>query len=196
MKIQDLGRLAFAGLCLLVLGVPTAAAREGYAQFAERMTSQSPDGIAIREDLEIAVLRVTNAYRATKRLPPLKPAGDILKLAARAQAVDLLEQGAMGHVSSTGYDFGSRMRALHPGQMFLPVMAENAARLRNSKLSDAAAAKALVDQWIKSPSHRKAMSDLSYVTVAIGVAKRGNDVYAVQVFSGPTVKTNMGGALQ
>jgi uncharacterized protein YkwD len=197
-KIQYFRRIVCSGLCALFLLNATAPvmARETYTPFAQRLVSQPPEGVAIREDLEAAVLRATNAYRATKRLPPLTPTGDVLLLAARAQAVDLLEQGAMGHVSSTGYDFSSRMRALYPGQMFLPVMAENAARLRNSKLTDAEAAQALVAQWIKSPSHRKAMSDLSYVSVAIGVARRGNDIYAVQVFSGPLVKTNMGGGLQ
>ncbi len=198
MKIQYCRHLACGGLwaLLLVTAVAPAVARETYMPFAQRLVSQPPEGVSIRDDMATAVLRATNAYRATKRLPPLKRAGDVLLLAAQAQAVDLLEQGAMGHVSSTGYDFSSRMRALHPGQMFLPVMAENAARLRNSKLSESEAAQALVAQWIKSPSHRKAMSDRSYVTVAIGVARRGNDIYAVQVFSGPAVKTNMGGALQ
>jgi uncharacterized protein YkwD len=197
-KIQCFRHMACSGLwaLLLLTAVAPAVARETYMPFAQRLVSQPPEGVNIRADMEAAVLRATNAYRATKRLPPLKPAGDVLLLAARAQAVDLLEQGAMGHVSSTGYDFSSRMRALHPGLMFLPVMAENAARLRNSKLTDSQAAQALVTQWIKSPSHRKAMSDRSYVTVAIGVARRGNDIYAVQVFSGPVVKTNMGGALQ
>jgi uncharacterized protein YkwD len=197
-KIQCFRHMVCSGLWvfLLLTAVAPAVSRETYMPFAQRLVSQPPEGVEIRTDMETTVLRATNAYRATKRLPPLKPAADVLLLAARAQAVDLLEQGAMGHVSSTGYDFASRMRALHPGQMFLPAMAENAARLRNSKLSDSEAAQALVAQWIKSPSHRKAMSDRSYVTVAIGVARRGNDIYAVQVFSGPTVKTNMGGALQ
>ena len=198
MKIQYCRHLVCGGLwaLLLVTAVSPAVARETYLPYAQRLVSQPPEGVSIRDDMATAVLRATNAYRATKRLPPLKPAGDVLLLAAQAQAVDVLEQGAMGHVSSTGYDFSSRMRALHPGQMFLPVMAENAARLRNSKLSESEAARALVAQWIKSPSHRKAMSDRSYVSVAIGVARRGNDIYAVQVFSGPTVKTNMSGALQ
>lgn len=195
LKIQYFSRRTCIGLLLLAMATPVMA-RETYAHFAERIVSQPPEGVAIRDDLEAAVLRATNAYRATKRLTPLKPANETLQLAARAQALDLLQEAAMGHIASTGHDFAARMHALHPGQMFLPVMAENAARLRNTKLNDAEAAKALVEQWIKSPDHRKNMSNRSYVTVAIGVAKRGHDIYVVQVFSGPTVKTNMGGALQ
>jgi uncharacterized protein YkwD len=196
LRIQNLvSTVGCVALLLSVLSAPVLA-RETYASFAERVVTNPPADIVFREDLETAVLRATNAFRATKRLQPLKPGNATLKTAARAQAVDLLEQGAMGHVSSSGQDFASRMRALHPGQMYLPAMAENAARLRKSKLNASAAAQALVEQWIKSPGHRKTMSDRSYVTVAIGVARRGNDIYAVQVFSGPVVKTNMGGAIQ
>lgn len=110
--------------------------------------------------------------------------------------MDLLGQGGMRHVSSGGHAFESRIRALKPGQMFLPSLAENAARLRNSSLSDASKAQALVAQWVKSTSHRKNMVNRTYVTVAIGVVSQDDDVYAVQIFSGPEVKTNMTGGLQ
>ena len=105
--------------------------------------------------------------------------------------MDLYAQSGMGHVSSGGHDFESRMRALNKGQMFLAPMAENAARLRNSSLSDAKKAQSLVTQWVKSSGHRKNMANRTYVMVGVGVVSRGNDVYAVQIFSGPTVKTNM-----
>jgi uncharacterized protein YkwD len=49
----------------------------------------------------------------------------------------------------------------------------------------------LVAQWIKSPGHRKNLTDRTYVSIAIGVVTSGDDIYAVQIFSGPQVKTNM-----
>lgn len=110
--------------------------------------------------------------------------------------MDLYAQSGMGHVSSGGHDFESRMRALNKGQMFLAPMAENAARLRNSSLTDAKKAQALVTQWVKSSGHRKNMVNRTYMTVAIGVISQGDDVYAVQIFSGPEVKTNMTIGLQ
>lgn len=183
-------------LLVCLAGVQPAIARETYVQFAQSILAQPPAGVEVRPDLEVAVLRATNAYRKSKRLPALKAAGETLQIAARAHAMDLLAQGAMGHVGSTGHDFASRIRAFHHGQMFLAPMAENAARLRNSELSDADKAEALVAQWIKSPGHRKNMANRTYVLVGVGVVSRGNDVYAVQVFSGPTVKTNMGGVIQ
>ena len=180
-------------LLLIVSTVANAGARENYTQFAERILASPPAGAEVRADLEAAVLRSTNAYLSSQGLKPLKPANAVLLKAARAQAMDLLMQGGMGHVSGNGYSFESRIRAFHPGQMFLPVMAENAARLRNSGLSDSAKAQAIVQQWVKSSGHRKNMVNRSYVMVGVGVVSRGKDVYAVQVFSGPVVKTNMTG---
>ena len=180
-------------LLLIVLTGANTDARENYTQFADRILASPPDGATVRADLEAAVLRGTNAYLSSQGLKPLKSANAVLLKAARAQAMDLLIQGGMGHVSGNGYDFQSRIRAFHPGQMFLPVMAENAARLRNSGISDSAKAEVLVQQWVKSSGHRRNMVNRSYVMVAVGVVSRGRDVYAVQVFSGPVVKTNMMG---
>jgi uncharacterized protein YkwD len=173
-----------------VLPIGRALARETYAQYAERIVSQPPDGAEFREDLERAVLMATNSYRKSKRITAFKPGGDMLRLAARAHAADLMAQNAMGHVAGTGHDFAARMRAFYPGQMFPPAMAENAARLRNSDLDDAAKAKALVEQWIKSPGHRHNLVGRDFIAMAVGVISRGRDVYAVQIFSGPQVKTN------
>jgi uncharacterized protein YkwD len=184
-----------AALLLIVSAAGFAEARETYVQYAERILADPPAGVTVRTDLEAGVLRATNAYLGENGLKPLKKTGGTLLTAARAQAMDLLIQGGMGHVSSTGHDFEARLRAFHPGQMFLTPMAENAARLRNSELSDSAKAQALVQQWIKSSGHRKNMVNRTYVSIAIGVVSRGKDVYAVQIFSGPVVKTNLMGNL-
>lgn len=185
-----------ATLTALILATPAVQARETYVQLATRLLDQPPNGAVVRTDLESLVLRATNSYRAQLKLPALKPAAAVLKFAARAHAMDLLAQQGMGHVSSGGQDFESRIRALNKGQMFLAPMAENAARLRDSSLGDAKKAQALVTQWIKSSGHRKNMVNRTYVTMAVGVVSLGDDVYAVQIFSGPEVKTNMSGGLQ
>ncbi len=161
-----------------------------------RMLDHPPEAVTVRADMEAAILRATNGYRASKKYAALKPADKNLLQAARAHAMDLLLSGTMGHTSSTGYGFESRIRAFHNGQMFLAPMAENAARLRNSALSDQQRAAALVQQWVKSSGHRKNLVNRTYTAVAVGVVMRGDDVYAVQIFSGPEVKTNMWGGNQ
>jgi uncharacterized protein YkwD len=183
-------RLACIGL-LIVSAAPAAQAKETYTQFAQRILAEPPEGAGVRADLEKSVLRATNSYRASKGLPALKPANATLLKAARAHAMDLLMMEGMGHTSSNGYGFESRVRAFHQGQMILAPMAENAARVRNGALSDSARAQKLVQMWIGSSGHRKNMTNRTYTAVAIGVVTRGDNVYAVQIFTGPTVKTNM-----
>ncbi len=196
MKISRYFRFMAASLVVwssvAYLGLSTEGqARETYVQLAQRLLTQPPEGATLRPDLEAVVLKATNAYRATLNLPPLKSAGGVLLSGARAHAVDLLAQQGMGHVSSGGHDFVSRMRALNKGQMFLAAMAENAAKAKSSK-SDAQKAQYLVAQWIKSSGHRKNMVNRTYTSVAIGVVTRGSEIYAVQIFSGPKVKSNFG----
>ncbi len=174
----------------LLIGSNNSDARETYQQFSLRMLAAPPEDMLIKPDVEAAILMATNAFRKYKGLRPLKLASKALRDAARVQAMDLLEMGKMGHVASTGHDFAGRMRALRPGQMILPVMAENAARQTRKKLSSTENAAALVQQWIKSAGHRRNMADASFVTIAIGAVQRGDVVYAVQIFSGPDVKTN------
>jgi uncharacterized protein YkwD len=186
-------RLQSIAIGLFALGlffVSESHARETYQQFSQRLLATPPKGSVIKPDLEVAILMATNSFRKSKGLRALKPASEELRNAARVQAMDLLDMGKMGHVASTGHDFAARMRALRPGQMILPVMAENAARQTKKKLSSAENASSLVQQWITSASHRRNMADASFVTIAIGVVQRGDVVYAVQIFSGPDVKTN------
>jgi uncharacterized protein YkwD len=187
---------SYAGVALaLLVGLSSPVlARETYAQYANRILVGEEGGNAVRPDLEAEVLRATNAYRASKGLPALKPAKAKLLIAARAHAMDLLLNGEMGHTASTGHGFESRMRAFHPGQLMLPAMGENAARVRNANIADAEKAQRLVKQWIGSSSHRRTMTNRTYTTVAIGVVSRGDDVYAVQIFSGPVVKSNVFGS--
>jgi uncharacterized protein YkwD len=186
----------FATLTIVCATNLQVHARETYIQFATRLLEQPPNGTAVDPNIEELIRHATNSYRATLKLPLLKPGNTVLTFGARAHAMDLFAQRSMGHVSSTGQDFESRVRALNKGQMFLAAMAENAARLRNSNLGAAQKANALVQQWIKSPGHRKNLANRSYVSVAIGVVTYENQIYAVQIFSGPEVKTNLSGGLQ
>ncbi len=188
-----LGLALGATLAIVFLPAQHAYARETYMQLATRLLAQPPAGAEIRADLEVMILRATNAYRVAQGLPLLKAGNSKLTFGARAQAMDLLAQKTMGHSSSGGHGFESRVRALHQGQMVFAPMAENAARLRNRQLGDREKAQALVTQWLKSAGHRKNIVNRTYTTVAIGVAVQGDDIYAVQIFSGPVAKTNMWG---
>ena len=44
-------------------------------------------------------------------------------------------------------------------------------------------ARLIVDGWMTSPGHRRNMLDPNYTHVGIGVAARGKDCYATQIFA-------------
>jgi uncharacterized protein YkwD len=192
-------RLSATLLCMVISVFPLGArvsAQETYVQYANHLVKSPPEGATFSTSLESAVLVAVNAYRHSQGYAALKPAAAKMVLGARAQAMDLLMQGRVGHVSSNGYNFESRMRALRAGVMNLPSMGENAARSTRHGLNDAETAAYIVQQWIKSPAHRKAMVSRDYLTVATGVAQRGGNTYAVQIFVGPEVKSNLNPPLQ
>ncbi len=188
---------AFATLLVLFgpLGHgPVAEARETYAAYVARITAHLPKGAAYREDLEAALRQAANAYRGSKGLKPLAEGDDTLAAAARAHAADMMQNDFVGHTSTSGSGFESRIRALNPGVLMLPRMAENAARERSKGPPDAAKAQRLFQQWVKSAAHAKTMRSRDYTSVATGVVEKDGKLYAVQIFQGPPLKTNMMGS--
>jgi uncharacterized protein YkwD len=187
-------RLSAILLCVVISVFPLCvpgSARETYVQYANHLVKSPPEGASFSPSLEGAILASVNAYRRSQGYAALLPATAKIAFAARAQAMDLLVQGRVGHFSSNGYSFESRMRAQRPGVMNLPSMGENAARSTRHGLNEAETAHYIVQQWINSSAHRKAMVSRDYLTVATGVAQRGGDTYAVQIFVGPEVKSNL-----
>jgi uncharacterized protein YkwD len=179
-------------LCWVVLGFSSAgaAARETYLDFSARIVVQAQKEGDIRPDLENQIFSLVNRFRKSNGLPTL--ALDLAaQRAARAHAMDMLLNNFMGHVSSTGHDFDSRMRALNGGALILPSMAENAARLTHAGKVDSAVATKLFEQWVKSPAHRKTLLSLDYLSVATGAVSKEGQVYADQIFTGPKSKSNM-----
>ena len=189
------GCVVLCWVVALFVGVHGASARETYQQLMSRLLTPSKD-VMVRADLEQAVLLASNGKRVQKKRKPLKLLEGVLRDAARAQAMDLLRMGQMGHLSSGGHDFQSRMSALFPGQMFLPSMAENAARDRRSGVDDAGKALGVVEQWMKSRGHRESLMSQSYESVAIGVVMKGDVLYAVEIFLGPATNNNLFGKPQ
>jgi uncharacterized protein YkwD len=159
-------------------------AAETYLDFAKRMNAIETQSARFRPDLEIQLLGLANRYRVSRGLYKLTPNARLLQ-AARAHAMDMALNDFVGHRSSNNRDFDSRMRAFHPGQIFLPSMAENAARASNGEVQS------LITQWIKSTSHRKALASRNYASVATAVAQIGKKLYAVQIFSGPVTKSSL-----
>lgn len=173
-----------AGLVLLP-GAALEASAKTYLEIALGSLKNLPAEARIREDLEAQIAGQANAYRQSKGVSSLQ-ASSRLRDAARAQAIDMMLNGYVGHKASSGHEFDSRMRAfLGSPVMMMPRMAENAARDTQKGEADAGKARRLFQQWVESRPHRKTLLNSGYKFVSTGVVQRGNKIWAVQIFFAP-----------
>jgi uncharacterized protein YkwD len=173
------------GLILLPAAAFGAKAKT-YLETALGSLRNLPADARIREDLEGVIAGQANAYRQSNGVSSLQ-ASSRLRDAARAQAVDMMLNGYVGHTASSGHGFDSRMRAFLGGGtvMMMPSMAENAARDTQKGEPDAGKARRLFQQWVESRPHRKTLLNGGYKFVSTGVVQRGNKIWAVQIFFAP-----------
>ena len=186
-------------MATLTLGVlPTAAragnpfdlfSREGrvrlaadggaYGRYARTLLARLPAGVRLRPDLERILDRLASRARVKAGLSPLK-LSNTARLAARAQAVDMLLGGYVGHHSPSGFSFPRRFEAVAgPGH---GSHGENAARDRQRGPVDAMKAARLFRQWLESSAHRANLMRRSWHFVSTGAVARGHYLYAVQIY--------------
>lgn len=169
-------------LVLIGVGVPTNAPEAAtYKSFAVSLVGNLPEGARFRPDLEAVLLGFANSYRAQQGGLPLV-ASDLLLVPARAHAVDMMVNNFMGHRASTGHDFDSRMRVFVGDITKFPAMGENAARESQNTPADKAKVRRLLQQWIDSRPHRKALLSRDHAFVSTAVVQRGTTIWAVQIF--------------
>ena len=178
-------------LIWLILGavlLPEAifeARAKTYLEIALGSLKNLPAEARIREDLEAVIAGQANVYRQSKGVSSLQSSSR-LRDAARAQAIDMMLNGYVGHKASSGHEFDSRMRAfLGSPVMMMPRMAENAARDTQKGEADSGKARRLFQQWVESRPHRKTLLNGGYKFVSTGVVQRGNKIWAVQIFFAP-----------
>jgi uncharacterized protein YkwD len=159
---------------------PQAMAASPYRAYAEQVTSQPPEGISLRPDLEAVLEGLAQQARAGKSRPLI--VSTFLRTAARAQAIDMVLGDFVGHTSLKGYSFHARFAAFAEDPDQFPARGENAARERSRGPADPAKAKKLFQQWLNSGGHRRNLMNRSYNRVSTGVVQKGNQLYAVQMF--------------
>jgi uncharacterized protein YkwD len=160
--------------------VMPARAAQGYRAYAEGLVSRLPAGAVFRLDLEAVLDRLAVAARRAAGKAPLHP-HELLRTAARAQAVEMLRGNFVGHSSASGYQFKDRFAAFanpyeHGNH------GENAARDRQPGPVDGTKAERLFRQWLDSAGHRRNLMNPTYGLVASGAVARGHHLYAVQMF--------------
>lgn len=133
----------------LSLGAPAHAhSAAPSARLASRAATLGPG--------ELAVVRLINAYRARKGLPPLL-VGPALSRAAQAHSVDMARRGYFDHG-----DFVTRLVRFG---VRAPYIGENLAE-GSRPLSPAS----IVRMWIQSPPHRENLLDRGFRRIGVGVA--------------------------
>lgn len=170
--------LAFAAL---MIGLAPSQGYEKYRVYAKRLVAAPPAGVVFRPDLEARLNALASARRRANGRKGLK-ASTLLRTAARAQAIDILRTGSVGHVSRRGDRFATRFEAFGGSLDERGTRGENA--LRSRKVSDKASVQAahMMKVWLGSSGHRRNLMAYDYRYVSTGVVQKGNTFYAVQMF--------------
>jgi uncharacterized protein YkwD len=153
----------------------------GYRDYAQGVVAGLGETAKPRPDLEALLDKMVSSYRLSKGRAGLV-ASDLMRVAARAQAADMMVMGKSKHVSRKGHRFAARFEAFADPEFLYRVKGENAASDRRKGPADAAKAKRLFASWIDSGGHRRNMMQRDYAFVSTGVIQRGDELWAVQIF--------------
>lgn len=141
--------------------------------------------------------RPTAAQSAPSQISPLgqkilkrinKARGSPLSLSANLQkaaaghAADMAARKYFSHVNPEGQ--APRERLLAIDGSFRSIVSENIATstfLPGTSMRDKA--DKFVHNWMNSPTHRRNIRNKRYSKTGLGVARRGNEIYVVQLFS-------------
>ncbi len=181
--------ICFAMLAASLLALPGAGrAQAGYKAYAMGLVKAPPKGARFRPDLEAYLNARASAARRKQGLRGLK-AGGLMRIAARAQALDMALGGYVGHGSRRGDGFTVRFAAFAGG--LRGHRGENAARNRRHGPVNAAKAGQLFAQWLDSAGHKSNLMRPHYRFVSTGAVQLGRHLYAVQIFWGALAKSGI-----
>lgn len=168
----------------LTLSAPSAGAAVG----ADRCPGalEVPQGPAKLDQAADAIICLVNAERTSRGLSALERDADLAQ-AARDHSRDMAKRNYFDHTSPGGKTVGDRVRDAgygDPGDGWR--VGENLGWGTGRR----AAPNALVDEWLKSPPHRKNMLKSAFEEVGVGVAQgapnKGSDL------PGATYTLNLG----
>ncbi|MGQ9687764.1 MAG: CAP domain-containing protein [Desulfobaccales bacterium] len=168
--------LALSGACvaMILLGAWFSAARP-------RSAPRSA-GISYLPELERSVYHLTNTVRRRHRLAPLAWEGS-LGAVARSHSADMLHRNFFSHQTPDGGSPHDRIRTRYP--FALAMSGENIWSGSGYNPADTTAlARIMVENWLSSPGHRQNLLNPDFTDIGVGVAVRGRDIRATQVFAG------------
>lgn len=131
--------------------------------------------------LSRAVLTAINGYRTAHDAPAMT-SDPALQRAAAVHSADMSLRNFVGHYNPDGQGPTERVMAVLP--TFTGDLAENIAVIDGAggKSPDAIAAE-LLKLWVASPQHRKNIRNGAYTSSGVGIARKGDTVYATELFA-------------
>jgi uncharacterized protein YkwD len=161
---------------LRLIAVATALLGAGAAPSLAQETGELPT-------LRQQALDLTNSARAEAGLAELEPS-ELLDRAAQDHATDMLERGYYDHVTPDGDTPFDRFIAA--GGSSWAISGENIARCEGCPPPpDANRVRDFHEGWMQSPDHRENILSEGFDRFGFGIVAEGDEVYAVQTFSGP-----------
>jgi uncharacterized protein YkwD len=173
-----------AALAVLLAAVFSTPAAWGQLRVKSGALSQKSH-ILHPKELERRIFLLTNEARRKNHLPPLDW-DKSLAAKARDKSDDMLKKNYFSHTSPEGKTIKDRIQEEKPASYrTISRIGENiymGSRF-DYTVDIKTQARMIVDGWMTSPGHRKNMLDPRYTHIGIGVAARGKDCYATQIFA-------------
>lgn len=133
-------------------------------------------------EIERLVFDATNAERRRQGLEPFQADTALAKI-GRNHSADMLRRGFFSHGSPEGVRPADRIAIGH--RTLIGISGENI--WSGSGYHDktpAELARIIVDNWMKSPGHRKNILRDSFTHLGVGIAESGREIRATQSFAG------------
>ncbi len=131
-------------------------------------------------ELERKVFLLTNEVRRRHGVPPLTWESS-LRDVARAHSADMLRRNYFSHLAPGGQSPHDRICAGYPFP--LSMTGENIWSGTGHDFRDTTRlARIIVNNWVSSAGHRQNLLNPRFTDIGVGVATRGREVKATQVF--------------
>ena len=132
-------------------------------------------------EVEDRIWRFTNDVRRQYGLPPVGREGALSRV-SQAYSSDMLVRRFFSHTNPEGLTAGERLKAFYSG----PIYGWGENIWEGSGLSAVdreALARRIMDGWMSSSGHRQNILSPDYTHLDVGVAARGPEIRATQLFA-------------
>jgi uncharacterized protein YkwD len=131
--------------------------------------------------VEVRIWQFTNDVRRQYGLPPVGREGALSRV-SQAYSSDMLVRRFFSHTNPEGLTAGERLKPFYSGPIY--GWGENIWEGSNlSAVDREALARRIMDAWMSSSGHRQNILCPDYTHLGVGVAARGPEICATQLFA-------------